>query len=124
MRSMKRWAKVSAILAAAAMALSACGGGSADKKDDGGEAGGPTGNLNVFAAYDTTNWHPSNTSSALATGANLQVVEGLYEFDYSTFKAHKALAADDEPKEVGELTYEVKLREGAKFSTGFFTLSS
>ena len=118
MRSMKRWAKVSAILAAAAMALSACGGGSADKKDDGGEAGGPTGNLNVFAAYDTTNWHPSNTSSALATGANLQVVEGLYEFDYSTFKAHKALAADDEPKEVGELTYEVKLREGAKFSTG------
>ena len=38
MRSIKRWAKVSAVLAAAALALSACGGGSADKT-----AGGSTG---------------------------------------------------------------------------------
>ena len=124
MRSMKRWAKASAVLAAASMALAACGGGTTtDSEPAGGEetgttASGPTGTLNVFAAYDTTNWHPSNTSSALAVGANLQVVEGLYEFDYSTFEAHKALAAEDMPKEVGDLTYEVTLREGAKFSTG------
>ena len=118
MRSMKRWAKISAILAAGAMALSACGGGSADKATDEPAAeAAATGNLNVFAAYDTTNWNPSNTSSALAVGANLQVVEGLYEFDFSTFKAHKALAAD-EPVKVDETTYEVALREGAKFSDG------
>lgn len=118
MRSTKRWAKVSAIVAAAALALSACSGGDANKSSSGDGAASISGNLNVFAAYDTTNWHPSNTSSALAVGANLQVVEGLYEFDYSTFKAHKALAAEDEPKEVGDLTYEVTLRDGAKFSTG------
>lgn len=118
MRSMKRWAKASAVLAAAAMALSACGGGSAEKKAGEPAADAATGNLNVFAAYDTTNWNPSNTSSALAVGANLQVVEGLYEFDFSTFKAHKALAAEDEPMKVDDTTYEVKLRDGAKFSTG------
>ncbi|XCB29284.1 ABC transporter substrate-binding protein [Arcanobacterium hippocoleae] len=117
MRLTKRWAKGAAVLAAAALALTACGGGNSDKKADAPEAGGPTGTLNVFAAYDTTNWHPSNTSSALAVGANLQVVEGLYEFDYSTFKAHKALATGD-PKEAGDLTYEVTLRDGAKFSDG------
>ncbi|MDY2940829.1 MAG: ABC transporter substrate-binding protein [Varibaculum sp.] len=114
MRSIKSVVKATAVLAAAALALTACGGGTEANKEAAGDA---TGELNVFAAYDTTNWHPSNTSSALAVGANLQVVEGLYEFDYSTFKAHKALAADD-PKEVGDLTYEVALRDGAKFSTG------
>lgn len=117
--------KIVAFLAATSLALSACGGADDDAATStastGGDttaASGPSGNLNVFAAYDTTNWHPSNTSSALAVGANLQVVEGLYEFDFTTFKAHKALAAEDEPKEVGELTYEVTLRPDAKFSTG------
>ncbi len=118
MRSIKRWAKVSAVLAAAALALSACGGGSADKKAGGSTGTKASGELKVFAAYDTTNWNPSNTSSALAVGANLQVVEGLYEFDFSKFKAHKALAAEDEPTKVNDTTYEVKLRDGAKFSTG------
>ncbi|MCI6574490.1 MAG: ABC transporter substrate-binding protein [Actinomycetaceae bacterium] len=118
MRSMKRWAKASAVLAAAALALSACGGGSGQKKAENPSAATATGNLKVFAAYDTTNWNPSNTSSALAVGANLQVVEGLYEFDFSSFKAHKALAAADEPTKVDDTTYEVKLRDGAKFSTG------
>lgn len=120
MRSMKLWAKASAVAAAAALALTACGGsgGTAEGKTDAPTTDGPSGTLNVFAAYDTTNWHPSNTSSALAVGANLQVVEGLYEFDYSDFTTHKALAKDDEPKEVGDLTYEVTLRDGAKFSNG------
>ena len=109
---------LAAFAAACALTLSACGGGDAPKDNAGDKPeAGPTGTLNVFAAYDTTNWHPSNTSSALAVGANLQVVEGLYEFDYSNFTAHKALAADD-PKEAGEMTYEVALRDGAKFSDG------
>lgn len=120
MRSTKRWAKVGAVLAAAALALSACGGGSSGSNSKGGTAksGGPTGTLNVAAAYKTTNFHPSNTSSAFAVGTNMHVVEGLYELDYTNFTAHKALAAEDEPTKISDLEYEVKLRDGAKFSDG------
>ena len=110
---------LAAFAAACALTLSACGGGDAPKDNAGDKPeAGPTGTLNVFAAYDTTNWHPLNTSSALAVGANLQVVEGLYEFDYSDFTAHKALAKDDEPTKIDDITYEVALRDGAKFSDG------
>lgn len=122
MRSVKRWTKASAILAAAALALSACGGGSesTEGKDNGDApaSDAPTGTLNVAAAYKTTNFHPSNTSSAFSYGTNLHVVEGLYELDYTNFTAHKALAADDEPTKISDLEYEVKLRDGAKFSDG------
>lgn len=116
MRSRKRWAKVGAILAATAMALSACG--TANKPNTEKPSQGPSGSINAFAAYDTTNWNPSNTSSALAVGANLQVIEGLYEFDFTNFTAHKALAQEDTPTKAGDLTYEIKLRDGAKFSDG------
>lgn len=122
--------KFIAFLAAATLTLSACG--SSDDTTDGGatdntggettaeettEGDGPSGTLNAAAGYRTTNFHPSNTSSAFAVGTNLHVVEGLYELDYQDFSAHKALAADD-PVEISELEYEVTLRDGAAFSDG------
>ena len=117
--------KLVAFLAAATLTLSACGGETTDgetTENTGGEttsetSEGPSGEIRAAAAYVTTNFHPSNTSSAFAFGTNLHVVEGLYEIDYTTFEAYPALAAG-EPTEVGELTYEVTLREGAAFSDG------
>ncbi|MDO5033867.1 MAG: ABC transporter substrate-binding protein [Actinomycetaceae bacterium] len=108
-----RWAAFAGVVAAGALVLSACGGG-ADSPAEGGEGAGT---INVGVAYETTNYHPSNTSSALAMGTNWHVVEGLYEFDMSNYEIYDALAAGD-PVEVSPTEYEITLRDGAKFSDG------
>ncbi|MFP7696231.1 ABC transporter substrate-binding protein [Trueperella sp. LYQ143] len=121
MRSSKRWATVSAVATAAMLALAACGGGGSEPNgSSGGSASGngaPSGVLNLGVAYETTNYDPSTTSSALALGANWQVMEGLYEFDMSNYEVYPALAAG-EPKKISDTEYEITLREGAKFSDG------
>lgn len=111
-------AALACAFAASALVLSGCGGSpSADKK--GGDGGtGAQGVINLGAAYETTNYHPSNTSSALALGTNWHVVEGLYEFNMADYKVYPALAAEAEPKKVSDTEYEVTLRDGAKFSDG------
>lgn len=131
MRSSKRWVKATAVVAAAMLALSACGGDSDEGGEgsatdttttDGGEGGeggdgAPSGQINLGVAYETTNYDPSTTSSALAMGANWHVMEGLYEFDMATYEVYPALA-DGEPVEISDTEYEITLREGAKFSDG------
>lgn len=111
--------RVVAALAATALALSACGGTTGDKKSDSAapEAKGPSGVLNAGVAYETTNWSPVHAGSALANGVNWHILEGLYNFNMADYSTEAALAAGD-PKEVGELTYEISLRKGAKFSDG------
>lgn len=74
--------------------------------------------ITIAAAYKTKNFHPSNTSSALACGTNWHVVEGLYGIDFRDYSVHKELAADDEPTKVDDTTFEIKLRKDAKFSNG------
>lgn len=124
MRSTKRWAKLTAVAAATTLALAACGGGSSQTPSSSGTTdsntstgGVPSGQLNLGVAYETTNYDPSTTSSALAMGANWHVVEGLYEFDMSNYELFPALAAGD-PVKVSDTEYEVTLRDGAKFSDG------
>ena len=77
MRSTKRWAKLTAVAAATTLALAACGGGSSQTPSSSGTTdsntstgGAPSGQLNLGVAYETTNYDPSTTSSALAMGAN------------------------------------------------------
>ncbi len=102
--------------ALAGLGLAGCG-----KKEEAGSdsaaatAGG--GELTVGTAYATQNYHPSTTSSALALSANLNVVEGLYELDFHDYSTRPALAAGD-PTKVDDTTFEVTLRDGAKFSDG------
>lgn len=112
-----------AVAVVAALALSACGsGGSKDQSsaDQSGSAeGGSAGTtITAAAAYETTNYDPSSTSSALAMGTNWHVMEGLYELDMHTFEPYTALAAEDEPTKISDTEYEVSLRDGAKFSDG------
>ncbi|MEG0477013.1 MAG: ABC transporter substrate-binding protein [Raoultibacter sp.] len=108
-------------IAAASMGFGLVGCGSGDKKeaapaaDKAATIGGGT--LTAAVAYETKNYLPPNNSSALAVGSNWHVVEGLYELNMSTFKPFNALAAGD-PTKVSETEYEVKLRDGAKFSDG------
>lgn len=116
--------KVAAVLAAAALALTACGGGSGKTEgtaDASGSAGTSeatqTGTITAGAAYETTDYNPTSTSSALAMGTNWHVVEALYSYD-SDFNIRKELAADDAPVEVSDTQYEVKIRPDAAFSDG------
>lgn len=117
MRTTSRGAITLAGLTIAALALSACGA-SADSAEGGGdEAGGSTA-FTAAVAYETDNYHPSSTSSALAMGSNWHVMEGLFEQDMATGEAYAALAAEEELIEVSETEYEVTLRDEAKFSDG------
>jgi ABC-type transport system substrate-binding protein len=75
------------------------------------------GTLTAAVAYETKNYHPSTTSSALALGANWHVVEGLYEFDMHTMEPYAALASGD-PTKKSDTEYTVTLRDGAKYSDG------
>lgn len=121
MSSSTRLAKVAAIVTASVLALSACGGGNSAPETPEGSApaaeGGVSGTLNMGAAYETTNYDPSTTSSALAMGTNWHVMEGLYEFDMATYEVYPALA-EAEPTKVSDTEYEVTLRPDAKFSDG------
>lgn len=105
---------LTAVLAAVALTLGACSGGS------GSTSGGSTSGektINLGVAYETTNYHPSTTSSALAVGTNWHVVEGLYELDMSDYSVYPALAKAA-PTKVSDTELEVALRDGAKFSDG------
>lgn len=120
-KSRTRFSRFVALAAAITLGLSACGGsdtGSGDTGSDGGSDGSGGGEIVAGVAYETTNYHPSNTSSALAMGTNWHVVEGLYEINMADYSVYAALAAEDDPVEISETEYEVSLREGAKFSDG------
>ena len=118
MRMSKHFATGAALTAAAAMVLTACGGGSSTSNGSGGTdaSGGPKGTVTAGVAYETTDYGPI-TTSALGMGANWQVLEGLYRFNMADYSVSPALAAGD-PVKVSDTEYEVSLREGAKFSDG------
>ena len=107
--------------AAAALGLAACGGNSgSDAKTDagtttGGKEGGGT--LTVGSAYSPSSYDPANCSSAFCLSANMNVMEGLYNIDFTDYSVISGLAAGD-PVEGDANTYEVTLRDGAKFSDG------
>ena len=119
-----KWVAAVATLATSALVLTACGGGgtsgtsaeSGAAPATGSESTG-NGTITAAVAYETTNYNPSTTSSALALGANWHVMEGLYELDMHTFAPYTALAAGD-PVEVSDTVYEISLRDGAAFSDG------
>ncbi len=107
--------------AAAALGLAACGGnsGSDTKTDAGASTGGKEGGgaLTVGSAYSPSSYDPANCSSAFCLSANMNVMEGLYNIDFTDYSVISGLAAGD-PVEVDANTYEVTLRDGAKFSDG------
>lgn len=124
MRIKSRVLGLVACVATSALALSACGGGGSASTDASASAKETSsevkkgGTITAAVAYESTNYHPSTTTSALSLSSNWHVVEGLYELDMHTFQPYKALAATDDPVKVSDTQYEVKLRDGAKFSDG------
>ncbi len=105
---------------AATLGLAACGGSSSSSdsgssSDSAGTEGGGT--LTVGSAYSPSSYDPANCSSAFCLSANSNVMEGLYNIDFTDYSVVSGLA-EDQPTQVDEYTYEVKLRSGAKFSDG------
>ena len=103
----------SASLAAAGAALTLPGCNS--KKDGSGENG--TGHLSGASAYSETKISPTANTSALGRAVLWHTHEGLYNVDMHTFKVYNGLAAHS-PTKVNDYTYDVVLRDGAKFSNG------
>lgn len=106
-----------ATAAVAGLGLTGCGGGDkepAGSAPAGGEGGGT---MTIGSAYAPSSYDPANCSSAFCLSANMNVVEGLYNIDFTDYSVISGLA-DGEPAKIDDNTYEVTLREGAKFSDG------
>ena len=118
--SQRTFARMAGLAAVAALGLTACGGGTttSDTTADGGSGDGDGAKIITAAVgYDTDNYDPGTTTSALALAANWHTMEGLTELDPATREVYPALAAEL-PTKVDDTTYEVTLRDGAMFSDG------
>jgi peptide/nickel transport system substrate-binding protein len=95
--------------------LAACGGPSSTGS---GGSGGDGDTIQAALAYALSGgFDPMTASSAVATAANLHVLESLVDLDPITRQPYNALAKED-PAEVDDTTYRVTLRDGAKFHDG------
>lgn len=100
--------------------LAACGGPS--KSTDKGAANTGTVNkdLSIEAGISyslSTGFDPMSSSGATPLAANLHIFEGLVELHPATREPYNALAASD-PKKIDDKTYQVTIRDGAKFHDG------
>lgn len=75
--------------------------------------------LKASFSSSSTNYSPIglNGCAALTLSATYHVFEGLYDLDLHTYEPYCALAASY-PTQVSDLSYEIPLRAGAKFSNG------
>lgn len=116
------------LAAGLAATLAACGGGqSSSASMTAGASGAPTeqevtskdGVITAGISYElgTNGYDPMTTSAALTVAANWHTLEGLTELHPATREVYAALGAEL-PTMVDDTTYEVSLREGAKFSDG------
>ena len=102
-----------------AAALAACGGSSGGSGASGAESANPDGTITagISCELGTSGYDPMTTTSGLTVAANWHTLEGLTELDAVSREAYAALGKDL-PMKVDDTTYEVALRDGAKFSDG------
>ncbi len=102
-----------------AAALAACGGSSGGSGASGAGSANPDGTITAGISYElgTSGYDPMTTTSGLTVAANWHTLEGLTELDAVSREAYAALGKDL-PMKVDDTTYEVALRDGAKFSDG------
>ncbi|MDO5427214.1 MAG: ABC transporter substrate-binding protein [Coriobacteriia bacterium] len=96
--------------AGATAALSGC------NRKKGGEGGGSA-ELTGAIAYTATDINPIANTTVLGRSVFWHISEGLYNIDFHTFKTYNGLAALS-PTKVNDYTYDVILRDNAKFSNG------
>lgn len=102
-----------------AAALAACGGSSGGSGASDAGSANPDGTITAGISYElgTSGYDPMTTTAGLTVAANWHTLEGLTELDAVSREAYAALGKDL-PMKVDDTTYEVALRDGAKFSDG------
>ncbi|GAA3274382.1 ABC transporter substrate-binding protein [Paenarthrobacter aurescens] len=120
--SRRNFLKLSGAVGAAAAftaSLSACGG-AASTTTGTTNAAAVNKDLTIEAGISyalSTGFDPLSSSGATPMAANLHIFEGLIELHPATRQPYNALAATD-PKKVNDTTYQVTIRDGAKFHDG------
>ncbi|WP_113716757.1 ABC transporter substrate-binding protein [Arthrobacter dokdonensis] len=100
--------------------LAACGGPSKSTNKGAANNGTVNKDLSIEAGISyslSTGFDPMSSSGATPLAANLHIFEGLVELHPATREPYNALAASD-PKKVDDKTYQVTIRDGAKFHNG------
>lgn len=127
-RSFLKLAGTLTAAAGIAATLSACGGDKGGSSTTspatggtGNGGGGEGGTINAGISYElgTNGYDPMTTTAALTVAANWHTMEGLFEIMPTEDRTcYAALSKDSEPVKVDDTTYEVTLRDGAKFHNG------
>lgn len=121
--SRRNFLKLSGAVGAAAAftaTLSACGGAASTTTGTTTNTAAVNKDLTIEAGISyalSTGFDPLSSSGATPMAANLHIFEGLIELHPATREPYNALAAAD-PKKVNDTTYQVTIREGAKFHDG------
>ncbi|WP_439898998.1 ABC transporter substrate-binding protein [Paenarthrobacter aurescens] len=121
--SRRNFLKLSGAVGAAAAftaTLSACGGAASTTTGTETNSGAVNKDLIIEAGISyalSTGFDPLSSSGATPMAANLHIFEGLIELHPATRQPYNALAASD-PKKINDTTYQVTIRDGAKFHNG------
>ncbi|OEH61287.1 ABC transporter substrate-binding protein [Paenarthrobacter sp. R1] len=121
--SRRNFLKLSGAVGAAAAftaTLSACGGAASTTSSNATNTAAVNKDLTIEAGISyalSTGFDPLSSSGATPMAANLHIFEGLIELHPATREPYNALAAAD-PTKVNDTTYQVTIREGAKFHDG------
>ncbi|MCP1412530.1 ABC transporter substrate-binding protein [Paenarthrobacter sp. A20] len=121
--SRRNFLKLSGAVGAAAAftaTLSACGGAASTTTGTTTNTAAVNKDLTIEAGISyalSTGFDPLSSSGATPMAANLHIFEGLIELHPATRQPYNALAAAD-PKKVNDTTYQVTIRDGAKFHDG------
>ena len=121
--SRRNFLKLSGAVGAAAAftaTLSACGGAASTTTGATTNTAAVNKDLIIEAGISyalSTGFDPLSSSGATPMAANLHIFEGLIELHPATRQPYNALAATD-PKKVNDTTYQVTIRDGAKFHDG------
>lgn len=121
--SRRNFLKLSGAVGAAAAftaSLSACGGAASTTTGTATNTAAVNKDLIIEAGISyalSTGFDPLSSSGATPMAANLHIFEGLIELHPATRQPYNALAAS-EPKKVNDTTYQVTIRDGAKFHDG------
>ena len=121
--SRRNFLKLSGAVGAAAAftaTLSACGGAASTTTGTAANTAAVNKDLTIEAGISyalSTGFDPLSSSGATPMAANLHIFEGLIELHPATRQPYNALAATD-PKKVNDTTYQVTIRDGAKFHDG------
>lgn len=83
----------------------------------GGDASNTGGEINATFAYQAPQINPVGNTTVLGRSTFWHICEGLYNIDVHTFKTYNGLAALS-PRKINDYTYDVTLRDNAKFSNG------